>query len=101
MDKEKTILNISQQLECTSEKIAGLAAGMMNDQGVQNALREAYEHLLFDEIAHVQILALELTRIATEGEDEPLKKDDSAFAQGELNSVMGEKESEPDDEKEG
>lgn len=62
MGKEAVIANIAEQLEAVCETIKALSKGMEQD----NSVHDTYESMLFDEVKHTQILALELTRVVTE-----------------------------------
>ena len=78
------ICNISKQLSKTSEKICSL----MDSYNASPETGEVFSELLLDEVRHVQILALELTKDVAEDEN----LDESAFAEGELNSTVGKEE---------
>ena len=92
MENKDTIISICQQLCKITERICFLADGIESIKETNADLADTYEHFLIDEITHVQIATLELTRAVT-GE-ETANGDDSAFMEGELNSVIGEKEKE-------
>lgn len=94
---------ISIQLEEVARHISSLT--VQRDCQVSDKVANVYEDILFDEIHHMQTLTLELTRLIAGGVEEPelygVDEEmvaDSAFAEGELTSVLGEKESEEDDE---
>lgn len=83
------ISSVSRQLKMSCEKIDSLADGVKNSP----QLEEVYDSLMLDEVKHVQILALELTKlVANEG-----RADEGVFAEGDLNSTPGE---EDDDDEE-
>ncbi len=90
MKNKEEIVNVSRQLSKITERICDLAEEIDKLQPVNADLADTYEAFLIDEVTHVQISALELTRFVT-GE-ENANVDESAFAEGELNSVVGEKE---------
>ena len=89
------IENLCQQLCKVAEKIISITAGMAVLEETNPDLIETYDHFLLDEVAHVQVIGLEMTRIVTEEEGEEDKESnagESAFGPGELDSVIGEKE---------
>ncbi len=88
MTNEDVIINLGEQLEAVAERIKNLAKGISAMREVRPMMCENYESFLLDEVAHVQILALDLTQIVTEGET---GNGDDAFGPGELNCVNGEK----------
>ncbi len=90
LNNKEAIVNISKQLIMISERICSLANGIAEMESADPGLADTYYNFLIDEVTHVQITALELTRFTTQGET--ANADDSVFAAGELNSVIGEKE---------
>ncbi len=76
------ISDVSYQLAKVSDRIMALSNSTQPISGV-------YEDMLLDEISHVQILALELTKLAT---GDGRTDDGSAFAEGELNSNISKDE---------
>ncbi|MCD8397544.1 MAG: hypothetical protein LUD12_10275 [Lachnospiraceae bacterium] len=84
----RSINDISSQLSMVCGKLGSLASGSETIKATNPDLAATYEDMLLDEIKHVQILALELTKLAVSEE----RADDGAFAEGELNSVLGEEE---------
>ena len=91
MDNAKAIEDISKQLALVAAKIGALTNSIEELKEENKELCDTYEQFILDEIAHVQIFALELTRLAT-GTDE--ENTDEAFMEGELTSVIGEPEEE-------
>lgn len=103
MGDEKVIQSLSQQLCKTSERIGSFAIGIEDLKRLDRDLADTYSQMLMDEVGHVQVLALELTRLVADDEDPgsvkttvplPVKTaegDDGAFMPGELESVEGEK----------
>ncbi len=89
MTNEDVIINLSQQLEAAAERIKELAEGITAMHEVRPMVCENYESFLLDEVAHVQILALDLTQVVTEGDADNV---DEAFGPGELTDVLGEDE---------
>lgn len=77
--------NIARQLGKVSEKVDSLVMGVQDSEQVSPELGEVYHGLLLDEIEHVQILALELTKAAMQT-TESANADDggSVFAAGDL-----------------
>ena len=68
MDREAVIANIAEQLETVCDTIKSLARG--REMNLDEGVNETYESMLLDEVKHTQILALELTRIVTDGVQE-------------------------------
>lgn len=91
MNNLNLIRDISTQLKTVCEKIATLSCGMEFVGNQDESLEAVYEELLLDEVHHAQVLALEMTRV-TIGPEDDTAMDESAFAEGELSSVVGEKE---------
>lgn len=96
MDKEKVIINLSQQLEEVARRIGSLAADVwtMNDGAPEIA--DTYETFLFDEVAHLQMLTISVTKAVTDGEE--VNGDESIFGPGELMSEFVDKEEPEKDE---
>lgn len=88
MTNNEILVKISQQLEDAAERIGKLAMSIDQLAEATPEICEDFEHFLLDEVTHVQILALEMTKMVT-GEEE--HQDESAFAEGELTSVLGDK----------
>lgn len=97
MNNLNMIRDISTQLKVVCDKIASLSCGMEFVGGQDESLEAVYEELLLDEVHHAQVLALEMTRAAIEPDEKNAAMDESAFAEGELNSVVGEKEEEAEE----
>lgn len=79
--------SIASELKVTAEKIASTISGIGSLPEDADYAKETYENILLDEISHVQLLTLAMTKLATEEMAE--NADDSAFMAGELNSVSG------------
>ncbi len=92
MTNEDVIIDLSRQLEAVAERIKEITEGISAMREGNPSICENYENFLLDEVAHVQILALDLTQAVTEGEDGNL---DEAFGPGELTDVP---ENEDEDE---
>lgn len=100
MINAEMIEKVALQLESVANRIISVAS-ILEDE-IDTAFVEDYEQMVMDEVTHVQILALQLTKIVTENEQtEEGNADDSVFGPGELTSVLGEKEVEyPEPEEE-
>lgn len=92
MNNLNLIRDISTQLKAVCDKISSLSYGMEFVGNQDESLEAVYEELLLDEVHHAQVLALEMTRVTIGPEDTAM--DESAFAEGELSSVVGEEEEE-------
>ena len=95
LHREDVIINLSRQLQSVAGRIADIAAGMKEMQGARPTVCGNYEGFLFDEVAHVQILALDLTQVVTEGEE---GNGDEAFGPGELTDETGKEQEAPPEE---
>ena len=84
--KEKLIKNISLQICKTAERICSLVESL---EGLDRPddLYGTYEQFMYDEVMHIQVLTLELTKQFTDEENM-----DGVFTEGDLKSVIGEKE---------
>ena len=92
MKSKEELASLSMLLCKTAEMIETTTEAYEASAVSNPELADAYEHFLLDEVTHVQILALEMTRTMTE--ESETNGDDSAFVSGELNSVIGERERE-------
>ena len=97
MNDTKALQIISAQLCASAAKISGLAKSIEDLRESNPEICEDYEHFLLDEVAHIQIITLQLTSLAAEDEEEEGNADDSAFMAGELNSVIGDKDKEEEE----
>ena len=95
MNNVKIIESIGKQIGEVSNRISSLSHEIEETNAASPAICDCYEQFLLDEIGHLQVLVLELTQVATE--DEP-HEDEGVFSEGELNSVIGEKQEEHPDE---
>ena len=88
MKNAYTISSIARQLGKVAEKLDSLAMGVQDTEQSASDLSEVYQGLLLDEVEHVQILTLELTRLTAESVGEGgasnTDSDGSAFGPGEL-----------------
>ncbi|MCD8117188.1 MAG: hypothetical protein LUE21_08785 [Oscillospiraceae bacterium] len=78
-----TIPDVSQQFVRASDRISCLALGIKEVGASAPDTVALYKDMLVDEVKHVQLLALELTRLVM-GD---ARSDDSVFAEGELSSA--------------
>jgi len=86
------ISSLARQLGKVSEKIDSLVMGVQDTEQNAPDVSEVYQGLLLDEVEHVQILTLELTKLVAMSADEEANTDEgggSAFAAGELNAEKG------------
>jgi hypothetical protein len=86
MKNMNVIMDIGQQVLKTAEKVQTLASGIQSIKELDD-FEETYEAILYDEVEHLQILTLELTKALTDADQ--LNADDgggSAFFAGELTS---------------
>ncbi len=101
MENSYVIQNMARMLAKTGENI---------DMMVQNAnltdrqlpeISPMYEDMLLDELNHIQIITLQLTRLLMAGKEVQLEEDGedgSVFMAGELDYVKGKKSEEEPDE---
>ena len=82
MKNIKAILLALNQLEAAA-KYAFNAANNIQMAALDGVDASAYEDMVFGAIRHTQVIALELTKLASEADENY----DSVFAAGELNSV--------------
>ena len=80
--------SINVQIIAVTARMGAILAGMKGE-GLSEGLKTVYEDQLFDEVKHLQILILELTKNVSgddsESKYEPENMDgESAFGQGEL-----------------
>ena len=76
------ISSLARQLGKVSEKLDSLAMGVQDVEQNAPDLTDVYQGLLLDEIEHVQILTLELTKAAAE--ETNADEGGSVFAAGDL-----------------
>lgn len=88
MANEQVIINLNQQIKYVADRIGSLAEGIVAMEG-NDAICEDYENFLFDEVAHLQVLTLEITQAVTDGEQ---MEADEAFMEGELVSEQEDEE---------
>lgn len=93
MTNEDVIINLSWQIEAVAKRIGEIAAGISVMREARPMVSENYGSFLLDEVAHLQILALDLTQVVTEGET---GNGDEAFGPGELTDVAEEEKEEPE-----
>ena len=79
------ISSLARQLGKVSEKLDSLAMGVQDVEQNAPDLTDVYQGLLLDEIEHVQILTLELTKaVVAEAEETNADEGGSVFAAGDL-----------------
>lgn len=82
------ISSLARQFSRVSEKIDSLAMGIQDTEQNAPDVSVVYQGLLMDEIEHLQILTLEITKLVTESTDNAANTDEgdggSAFAAGDL-----------------
>lgn len=88
MKNAYAISSLARQLGKVSEKVDSLAMGVQDTEQNSPDVSEVYQGLLMDEVEHLQILTLELTRLVTETAGDSANADEgeggSAFAAGDL-----------------
>ena len=88
------ISSLALQFKAVAEKVNTLAMGALGVEQESPELAEVYQNLLLDEVEHVQILTLELTKAVT---DEPIGETTNADEGG--GSVFGSGELTDDESK--
>lgn len=80
------ISSLARQLKLVAEKVDSLAMGVQDVEQATPDLAGVYQSLLVDEVEHVQILTLEITKAVVEASEqsEEHADDGSAFGPGEL-----------------
>ena len=79
------ISSLARQLGKVSEKLDSLAMGVQDVEQNAPDLTDVYQGLLLDEIEHVQILTLELTKaVVAAAEETNADEGGSVFAAGDL-----------------
>lgn len=94
MKNAYAISSLARQLSKVGEKVDSLAMGIQDTEQNAQGVSEVYQGLLMDEIEHVQILTLELTRLVAESSTDAVNADDadgSVFAEGDLQDDLGAK----------
>lgn len=82
------ISSLARQLKLVAEKLDSLAMGVQDVEQATPDLAGVYQNLLLDEVEHVQILTLEITKAVAEAtepsETNADEGDGSVFAPGDL-----------------
>ena len=80
------ISSLARQLKAVAEKLDSLAMGVQDVEQSAPDLTGVYQNLLLDEVEHVQILTLEITKAVVEASEqsEEHADDGSVFGPGEL-----------------
>ena len=95
MRETKAIKNISKQISAICFSIISYIEGMEECKDSMPNMYEHFENMVMDEVSHMQLLTLGLTELVADDADSYNEKaDESAFMQGELNSVIPEKKEE-------
>ena len=86
MKNAYAISSLARQLGKVSEKLDSLAMGVQDVEQNAHDLSDVYRSLLVDEVEHVQILTLEITKAVVEASEqsEEHADDGSVFGPGEL-----------------
>lgn len=86
MKNANAISSIARQLKAVAEKLDSLAMGVQDVEQDAPDLTGVYQNLLLDEVEHVQILTLEMTKAVVEATHESSENvdDGSVFGPGEL-----------------
>lgn len=88
MKNAYAISSLARQLCKVGEKMDSLAMGVQDTEQNAPDVSEVYQGLLMDEVEHVQILTLELTKLVTESTGDSANVDEgdggSVFAAGDL-----------------
>lgn len=89
-DHREKIKFLCSAISRSSDSIAAFA-NIDDAYAGDEELGELYEDMILDELRHVQLITLELTKLMTEDTNMD-DSDAGVFAEGELNSVIGKKE---------
>lgn len=86
MKNANAISSIARQLKVVADKLDSLAMGVQDVEQNASDLTCVYQSLLLDEVEHVQILTLEMTKAVVEAtyESSENSDDSSVFGPGEL-----------------
>ena len=79
MEREQIINNICHQMMQVGYMIQDLTENMKEIKDGDQQVYDHYDEIMLNEVNHMQILTLELTRVAAGSET---NADDSAFAEG-------------------
>ncbi len=88
MAKESAIMNLAETLSEVAKRISSLALSDEVIRANDNEFSEQFTDFMYDELHQAQKIVVELTRLIA-GD---AANTDEAFVEGELNSVIGEKE---------
>lgn len=95
MNAMQSVCNIARQIERVSQYLTEISSTLFNPEFLEAGLADVYRNIALDEVEHIQLLTLELTRqIAADAEGQESHGDEntgSVFAQGELESSLGDK----------
>lgn len=97
MKNAYTISSLADQLGKVADQIQSLAMIAQEAENNAGSVVGVFEEMLLDEVEHVQIVALELTKLIVPTEENADEGDAGVFAAGELQHENGEVETqEPD-----
>jgi len=88
MSHFETIKSLTKAVSDSSDKICMIVEALEGMSPVQS-VNDLYEVMLFDELNHVQMITLEMTKMLTGSEN---ADGETAFSEGELTDVLGEKD---------
>jgi hypothetical protein len=94
------ISSIARQLQKVSEKVDSLAMGIQDMEQSAPDVMDVYTGLLMDEVEHIQILTLELTKLVfgiVPDEANADEGDGSVFAAGDLTAGKAGKDGDDDE----
>lgn len=92
MKNAYTISSLAAQLGKVADQIQSLAMCAQEAENNDGSIAGVYEDMLLDEVEHVQVIALELTRLIAPENENADEGDAGVFAEGELQSKKGEVE---------
>ena len=92
------ISHATRSLCASGEKLNGLAMAVVTADKMSGSLKDAFETMLYDELEHIQMMTLELTKLCTDlNADEA---EGSVFAEGDLTDAKKGDVGDDDDEEE-
>lgn len=87
------ISQVTRTMCQTCDKLSGLAMAAATGQNVPGSMTETFEAMLFDELEHVQMLTLELTKLCMAPRMD--EAEGSVFSEGELTHTKGDVTEDP------
>lgn len=82
MKNAYAINSLARQLIKATEKLDSLATGVQDTEQNASDVSEVFQGLLLDEMEHVQILTLELTKVVAASAEEVTGAEDSSGSEG-------------------